>query len=79
MQLFLLRPVEIGTTHRSLGQERKVLLFSDEVTTMILLPVTLTLGLACNPALAEPFVLLIHEITAQIALRENASAVERAY
>lgn len=36
-------------------------------------------GLGCAPALAEPFVLLIHETPAQIALRADAGAAGQAY
>lgn len=39
----------------------------------------LVLALGCGPALAEPFVLLIHETPDQIALREDAGAAGQAY
>ena len=40
---------------------------------------SLLLGLGCGPALAEPFVLLIHETPAQIALRGDSGAGGQAY
>jgi hypothetical protein len=39
----------------------------------------LVLALGCGPALAEPFVLLIHETPDQIALRGDAGAAGEAY
>lgn len=39
----------------------------------------LVCGLAGSPALAEPFVLLIHETPGQIALRTDAGAAGQAY
>lgn len=39
----------------------------------------LVLALGCGPALAEPFVLLIHETPDQIALRDDAGAAGQAY
>lgn len=39
----------------------------------------LLMGMACHPALAESFVLLIHETPEQIALRSDAGAAGQEY
>jgi len=51
----------------------------DEVIAMKLSVLALICGLGCAPAMAEPFVLLIHETPAQIALRTDAGAAGQAY
>jgi hypothetical protein len=51
----------------------------DEETAMKISLFGLVLALGCGPALAEPFVLLIHETPDRIALRADAGAAGQAY
>jgi len=52
---------------------------SDEVNVMKSSLLAVALALACGPALAEQFVLLIHESAEQLALRGDPGAAGQAY